>query len=252
MKLAPHLHRVGNDVVAAYLIDDDGDVLVIDAGLSGQWGDLLTELAAMGRSLADIRGLVLTHGDTDHIGFAERLRRAGVPVHVHRADAARARGESRTKPAWGGARLGPTARFLAYAARKGGLRTTYLTEVREVDDGDVLELPGAPRIISMPGHSPGSVAVHVPVADAVFVGDALTTRHVLTGRVGPQPAPFTDDPEEALASLERLRGIRARWLLPGHGAPWGDGVEEAVARVRAAADHAAVGDRGPGASGASG
>ena len=48
----------------------------------------------MGRSLDDVRGVVLTHGDTDHIGFAERLRRDhGVPVYVHAADAARARGE---------------------------------------------------------------------------------------------------------------------------------------------------------------
>jgi glyoxylase-like metal-dependent hydrolase (beta-lactamase superfamily II) len=244
MRLAPDLHRVGNDVVAAYLVYDDDGVLVIDAGLSGQWRDLLTELASMGRSLADVRGVVLTHGDTDHIGFAERLRRTGVPIYVHRADAARARGEVRSKPAWGGMRIGPTARFLAYAARKGGLRTTYLTQVHEVDDGDVLDLPGSPRIIAMPGHSPGSVAVHVPAVDAVFVGDALTTRHVLTGRAGPQPAPFTDDPDQALDSIERLRGVRARWLLPGHGTPWGEGVEEAVARVRAAADQAA-GDRGP-------
>ena len=26
--------------------------------------------------------------------------------------------------------------------------------------------------------SPGSVAIHLPTVDAVFVGDALTTRHV--------------------------------------------------------------------------
>ncbi len=66
---------------------------------------------------------------------------------------------------------------------------THLTEVVEVADGDVLPLPGAPEIIGMPGHSPGSIAIHVPVAEAVFVGDALTTRHVLTGRTGGQPAP---------------------------------------------------------------
>ncbi|MFF4195144.1 MBL fold metallo-hydrolase [Nonomuraea sp. NPDC001831] len=72
----------------------------------------------------------------------------------------------------------------------------------------------------MPGHSPGSVAVHVPLADAVFVGDALTTRHVLTGREGPQPAPFTDDPAEALASLDRIARLPASWVLPGHGTPW--------------------------------
>jgi glyoxylase-like metal-dependent hydrolase (beta-lactamase superfamily II) len=71
----------------------------------------------------------------------------------------------------------------------------------------------------MPGHSPGSV-VHVPVAGAVLVGDAFTTRHVLTGRTGIQPAPFTDDPASALESLARLSGLEASWVLPGHGAPW--------------------------------
>jgi glyoxylase-like metal-dependent hydrolase (beta-lactamase superfamily II) len=41
---------------------------------------------------------VLTHGDTDHLDFAERLRRDhGIPVFVHSADAARARGEVKVK-----------------------------------------------------------------------------------------------------------------------------------------------------------
>lgn len=221
MKLGPHLHRIGNDVVAAHLVVTDEGVTVVDAGLPGHHRDLLGELAGMGRSVADVRGIVLTHGDTDHIGFAERLRRDhDVPVFVHPADAARARGEVKTTLVMGPWRLAPTAGFFAYAMRKGGLRTTYLTEVTEVGDGEVLPLPGAPRVIALPGHSPGSVAVHVPLADAVLVGDALTTRHVLTGRTGVQPAPFTDDPDLALDSLGRLAGVEATWVLPGHGPPW--------------------------------
>jgi len=236
MKLAEGLHRIGNDIVAAYLVVTPDGVTVVDAGLAGHWRDLVTELAAAGRSLGDVRGLVLTHGDTDHLGFAERLRRDhGVPVHVHRADAARARGEDPPHTSWGRVRPLPTARFLAYAARKGGLRTTYVREVVPIDDGAVLDLPGAPRILGLPGHSPGSVAVHVPVVDALFVGDALTTRHVLTGVRGPQPAPFTDDPDGALRSLERLHGVSASWVLPGHGAPWAGGVDEAVRAVVARA-----------------
>ncbi|KGM12500.1 MBL fold metallo-hydrolase [Cellulomonas bogoriensis] len=236
MRLAPGLHRIGDDVVAAYLVVTDDGVLVVDAGMPGHWRDLNRELATLDLTLADVRGVVLTHGDTDHLGFAERLRRDhGVPVHVHTADAARAQGRDKPHTHWDTWRLAPTARFLALAVRKGGLRTTYLRDVVPVGDGDVLDLPGSPRVVALPGHSPGSIAVHVPAVDAVLVGDALTTRHVLTGRTGPQPAPFTDDPDQALTSLDRLTTLDATWVLPGHGAPSRAGTGAVVAAVRAAA-----------------
>ncbi|MFI8868350.1 MBL fold metallo-hydrolase [Streptomyces sp. NPDC053707] len=221
MRLAPHLYRLGNDLVACYLVDTPDGITLIDAGLPGHWRDLQRELRSLGKSADDIRGLVLTHGDSDHIGFAERLRSEhGVPVYVHAADAVRARTGDKPKVAVGPMRPGATLGFFGYSLRKNGLRTRYVGDVTEFGDGDVLDLPGRPEIVGMPGHSPGSVAVHVPVADAVFVGDALTTRHVLTGRTGPQSAPFTDDPAEALDSLDRIAGLPASWVLPGHGAPW--------------------------------
>ncbi|WP_144874429.1 MBL fold metallo-hydrolase [Microbacterium sp. 1.5R] len=235
MKLAPHLHRLGNDIVASYLIDLPEGITLIDAGMPGHWRDLQRELAEIGRPLADVRGVVLTHGDSDHIGFAEKLRReAGVPVFVHTADAHRVRTGEKPQTAMGPSRLGPMLRFLAYGIRQRALRTPQVAEVVEVADGDVLDLPGAPAIIGMPGHSPGSIAIHVPVVDAVFVGDALTTRHVLTGREGAQPAPFTDEPERASASLDRLADVPASWVLPGHGAPWRGTPADIARAVRAA------------------
>jgi len=78
----------------SYLVEDAAGVVIVDAGLPGQCREMQVELTRMGRSLDDVQGIVLTHGDTDHIGFAERLRRGnGVTVHVHELDAARARGE---------------------------------------------------------------------------------------------------------------------------------------------------------------
>ncbi|MDK1360195.1 MBL fold metallo-hydrolase [Arthrobacter sp. zg-Y1219] len=141
----------------------------------------------------------------------------------------------------GRTRLRPVAGFLMYSMGKRGWRTTYLSEVTEVADGDVLPLPGAPRGISMPGHSPGSIAVHVPAAKTVFVGDALTTRSVLTGKMGLQPSPFTDEPARALKSLNRLAGVDAVWVLPGHGAPWRGNPTAVPGTVRIAADTKASG-----------
>jgi glyoxylase-like metal-dependent hydrolase (beta-lactamase superfamily II) len=237
VKLAQSLHRIGNDIVACYLVEGDGGLTLVDAGVGGQWSDLLAELRTMGRTVGDIRGLILTHGDTDHVGFAERLRRDhGVPVFVHEADAPRARGEVR-KPnsSAGPMKIGPFLQFMWYAGRKGGLRTTWVTEVQPVTDDAVLDLPGSPHVIHAPGHTPGSIAVHVPGVDAVFVGDALTTRNVLTGASGPQTAPFTLDGTQAVASLAKLESLGVTWVLPGHGPPWSGGVADAVRLARAAA-----------------
>jgi glyoxylase-like metal-dependent hydrolase (beta-lactamase superfamily II) len=235
MELSPNLYRIGNDMVAVHLVAADGGLTLIDAGLPGLYRDLLQELTTIGRRPQDIRGIVLTHGDSDHIGFAERLRaELEIPVYVHTADAARARGEEKTKPAWGKVKVGPTASFLTYGMRKGAMRTSPLTVVQAVEDGAVLPLPGAPRLIGLPGHSPGSVAIHVPAVRAVFVGDALTTRNVLTGAEGPRPAPFTDDPDTATASLERLVELDVDWVIPGHGPAWRGGVPALLDAYRAA------------------
>ncbi|WP_300265681.1 MBL fold metallo-hydrolase [Microbacterium sp.] len=235
MQIAPNLYRLGNDLVASYLIDTPEGITLIDAGMPGHWKDLHRELKSLGRAPADIRGLILTHGDSDHIGFAERLRREhGVPVFVHSADAERARTGEKPDTPMGPKKLRPLLGFFAYGIRKKALRPIFVSEVIEVADGDVLDLPGSPRVIGMPGHSPGSIAVHVPVADAVFIGDAFTTRHVLTGREGAQPAPFTDDAAEAMASLDRIANVDASWVLPGHGAPFFGTPAEAAAAVRAA------------------
>ena len=236
MKITDGVHRLGTGLVNVYLVDDGGQVTIIDAGMPGDWSDLVPELNAMGRTIDDVRGLVLTHGHSDHIGFAERARRERrwTPA-VHELDAALARGEV-PNPAKGGGpiRIGPVLRFLWRGLRRGGLRQTPIGEVSTYNDGATLDLPGSPRVIHLPGHTPGSAALHVAARDALFIGDAIATVAVTNGSTGPMIAPYTADPVAAIASLGRLDGVEAGWVLPGHGQPWTGGVAEAVRRVRAA------------------
>jgi glyoxylase-like metal-dependent hydrolase (beta-lactamase superfamily II) len=95
-------------------------------------------------------------------------------------------------------------------------------------------VPGAPRVIAVPGHTPGSAALHLAGHDAVFVGDALATLAVTTGERGPRIAPFCADRAGALASLANLEDLDARLVLPGHGDAFTGGAGEAVRLVRVA------------------
>jgi glyoxylase-like metal-dependent hydrolase (beta-lactamase superfamily II) len=194
----------------------------------------VAELAAMGRSIEDVRALVLTHGHSDHIGFAERFRRErGTVPRVHELDAALARGEvPNPSKGLGPVKVGSLVRFLLWGLRRGALRTPTIGEVATFGDGATLDVPGAPRVIHLPGHTPGSAALHLPGLGALFVGDAIATKAVTTGAVGPRIAPFTADAAQALASLDRLEGLEAGLLLPGHGQAWTGGVAEAVRLVR--------------------
>lgn len=241
MRITSSIHRVGgNSIVNSYLVDDGGEVTIIDAGAPSLWARVPSELAAMGRTLEDVRAIVLTHGHPDHIGYAERARRErGWRMMVHEADASLARREVPNPAQNGATRMRPMLSFLWWAARNGLLRVPALTEVSTFGDGATLDLPGSPRVIAVPGHTPGSAALHLAGHDALFAGDALVTHAWSTGERGPRIAPFCADRDAALASLARLEAVGATLLLPGHGDPFTGGAAAAVRLAREAESPAA-------------
>ena len=86
--VAEGVHRIEDAFTNWYLIEADGRLTIVDAGVPSSWASLQDALRALGRSLDDIDAVVLTHAHFDHVGFAERARTTlGVPVHVHENDA---------------------------------------------------------------------------------------------------------------------------------------------------------------------
>ena len=91
------IRTLGTEFVHFYLVEQDGQLTLVDAGVSGYRDTLGPALAEVGRSIDDVKAVVLTHADPDHVGFAGELHRTrGIPVYVHRADSERTR-EGKTK-----------------------------------------------------------------------------------------------------------------------------------------------------------
>src|ERR1700752_16305 len=147
MQLTSGLHRLGSPTdatVNSYRVVEGAEVTIIDAALPADRRALVAELDSLGLGLGAVRALLLTHGDSDHIGFARWLwEEAGVPARVHADDVARARLEVK-KPnrGWGPMKLRPLAGFLWYSARHGGLRIPPVGEVMTYADGEALDVPG--------------------------------------------------------------------------------------------------------------
>jgi glyoxylase-like metal-dependent hydrolase (beta-lactamase superfamily II) len=236
-QVAPGVHRLGNALVNCYLIEDGNRMTLVDAGLPGFRGQLDDYLRSRGSSVADIDAVILTHAHADHVGIAEGVRAdAPAPVHVHQADAEMARTgkvHKRDGTMFPYMRHAALWKLLAVGARNGAMKTTKVLEVSTFTEGD-LDVPGRPRVIPTPGHSPGHVSFHLPDRGVLLAGDALVTYNPLTGARGPQimPRAFAADALQALHSLAALERIDAGILLPGHGEPWTDGPQAAVARAR--------------------
>jgi glyoxylase-like metal-dependent hydrolase (beta-lactamase superfamily II) len=237
-EVAPGVHRLGNEMVNFYVVEADGGLTMVDAGLPGFREQLEAFLRERGKALANLDALLLTHAHGDHVGLAETVRAAGVPVSIHEADADQARTGKAHKREGGMPRYfrhATTWRLLAMGIRNGGWRPVKVASVTPFADGAQLAVPGSPRVIHTPGHSPGEVVFHFEGHGALIAGDALCTWNPLTGRPGPQlmPGAFSLSSAQAMASLERIEPIEAV-LLPGHGDPWTAGVAAAVARAREA------------------
>lgn len=237
-QLAPGIHRLGNELVNCYLIEEGNELTLVDGGFPGFRHQLDAYLQSRGRRVQDITAVILTHAHSDHVGMVEGIRRdAPAPVHVHAKDAEMAK-TGKTHPRDGS--LLPYLRHPALyklflvAGRNGGARTPDVEAVTTFDGEQDLDVPGRPRVIPTPGHSPGHVAFHLPEHGVLIAGDALCTYNPLTGKRGPQllPKAFAADALQSIASLDALERIDATLTLFGHGEPWTDAPSAAVEQAR--------------------
>lgn len=234
--LSPGVHRLHTPASNWYVLEDRGRLTVLDAGLPRQWSAFVKALATLGFGLSDIAAVLITHHHPDHAGNAERLRSSGTRVLAHPADGDYLRGQKHL-PRLVHAKflLHPWyARYMLHLLANGVTRVAPLAEMEPLANGEVLDVPGSPRVVHVPGHTAGSCALLLEDRSILFSGDALTTLDCTKGRTGPTiiRGPVTEDADLAIKSLDVLAATDAQTVLPGHGDPWLDGIRSAVQIAR--------------------
>lgn len=251
--LLPDLHLLRFPVGQAYLWRDPDGLTLIDTGPPGSGAAVADAVRRLGHRTADVHRIVLTHFHADHAGSTGEIAAwHGAPVLAGRADASVIRGDAPAPPPvltdddrelfdrihgagesaaggdWPGSSRG-AGNGPDRSGRSPRIPPTPPAPVdRELGDGDVLPVAGGATVLAVPGHTPGSVALHLPGPDVLFTGDTVATApgRVLLGV-------FNVDHAAVVASFRRLAGLGAGTVCVGHGDPI---VRTAAEELNAAAE----------------
>ena len=203
-------HAVALGIVNVFLLETPEGLVLVDSGFPGREGDILAAMKQLGHEPRALRHVVLTHAHPDHVGSAAAIVRAtGAQTWMHREDAAAAENPGAMRPVRPSPGILPKL-FFAAMTRKGPPTWDGVAIDHLVADGD--RLPFGPlRVIHVPGHSTGQIALLWEERGLLFAAD--TCIHLASLRL-----PFlNEDAALARRSVAGLAQERFETAVFGHG-----------------------------------
>jgi glyoxylase-like metal-dependent hydrolase (beta-lactamase superfamily II) len=203
--------------VHAFLLDDGTDLTLIDTLFDTGARRVLDRINSIGRTVTDLKRIVLTHGHRSHLGGLATLKRlSGATVYSHEWEADIIAGERPAQPVtifpMRPVRTYWRVYYLQFGAALGRGKHPPCPVDSHVEDGDTV---GPVRVLHTPGHTPGHLAFWWPERQALFAGDAIATYPVFEAG---WPA-FNLNPTRQRASVSRMAQLEAEVIAVGHGDP---------------------------------
>jgi glyoxylase-like metal-dependent hydrolase (beta-lactamase superfamily II) len=211
------------DLNPSLVLDPAQGATLVDTGLPGQEQAIAAALAEAGVGVGDLRRIVLTHQDIDHVGALHALAaESGARVLAHEIEVPFIDG--RELPRFARPEMLERRPELRPVAER--LQPTPVDE--PLRDGGRLDVAGGIRVVHTPGHTPGHVCLYLERSGVLVAGDALTAAE---GRLqGPNQA-ATPDMASATRSVRRLAELDVRAIVCYHGGVVRDDANGQLRRV---------------------
>jgi glyoxylase-like metal-dependent hydrolase (beta-lactamase superfamily II) len=231
MDIAPGVSSLGQRQggrVHAFLVDNGSDLTLVDTLFDTDGKRVLECIKRMGRSISDLKRIILTHGHRSHLGGVAALKQlSGATVYSHEWEADIIAGQRKAQAVT----LKPTDPLrvypLQFALAMGlGKHPPCPVDVVIGEEDEV----GPLQVIHAPGHSPGHLAFLWPEQGVLFAGDAVATWPAFSAGW----KAFNLNKTHHAESLRRMAMLDPKVVAVGHGEPitarGGDRLNELVER----------------------
>ncbi|MEO7913505.1 MAG: MBL fold metallo-hydrolase [Roseiflexaceae bacterium] len=208
---------------ASLILDAINGPTLIDTGMPGQRDAIATVLADAGVRVQDLKQIILTHQDIDHVGSLHDLVQAS---------SARVLASAVETPCIDGSEPPRFTRPEVLAQRpelRAAAAAFQPTPVDEqLQDGARLDLAGGVRVIFTPGHTPGHMCLYHERSRTLIAGDALTSND---GQLmGPNEG-ATPDMLTTAQSVRKLAELDVQTIICYHGGAVTVGANEQLQHV---------------------
>ena len=211
MEIIPNVHIIPNIMANPYLIIEPDGLTLIDAGLPGSHKKILHFLAGLGHTPGELKRILITHADYDHVGGLAALKAAtGAWVFAGPVESQAMADGHASRP------LKP--RNVLLKLLFGLMTSLFKAPPAQADellsDGQILPVLGGLRVMETPGHTPGHVSFFAPSAGILFCGDSIVSgENGLRGSTGSN----NWDQAKSDESVRKQAALGARILCSGHG-----------------------------------